>query len=120
MAKRLLIYGNDHRAREVQGALAQSGAATELVYGVSETLSELERTLPDGLIFVLQVYWDGALDLVKRIKAMTGFERMPIFYVGDFIESKNQIFLKELGVKTLTMGPVPPQEISRYIMKELW
>ena len=117
MGKRILVYGDDHKAREVQSSLANAGAETELVSGIEKTLSELERTQPDALVFVLQVYWEGALDLVKQIRKLPGLERMPIFYLGDFIESHNQIYLQEKGVKTLTLGPVPAEESARYIIK---
>jgi two-component SAPR family response regulator len=120
MAKRIIIYGDDHRARELQYGLSLLEAETEVVNGAEKALAELERVQPDALVFVLKVYWEGALDLVKKIKEIKGLEHMQIFYIGDFIESKNQLFLQEKGVKTITMGPVPPEESARYILNQIW
>lgn len=117
--KRILIYGDDHRAREMQGHLAQVGAQTEIVFGVEKTLSELERVMPDALVFVVQVYQENILDLVKKVHEIPGLEQMPILYMGDFIESKNQLYLQAIGVKTLTLGPVPAEEGARYILSLL-
>ena len=117
--KTLLLVGDNHRVREFAGAFGAAGAATETAPDNTAALAYLKSatTLPDAIVFIVPVYWESVGDFVSAVRADQALEKLPIVYLGDFIEANDQLFLKRLGVYTLTLGPVPTEEAVRYVLK---
>lgn len=121
MAKRqtLLLVGDNPRQREFAAAFAAAGTASESAPDNAAALSYLKsaKTLPAGVVFVVPVYWESVGDFVTALRSDPRLEKLPIIYLGDFIEANDQLMLKRQGVYTLTLGPVPTEEAVRYILK---
>lgn len=117
--KTLLLVGDNSRMREFAIAFAAAGTATESAESDAAALAYLKSatTLPDAVVFIVPVYWESVGGFVTEIRKDPALEKLPIVYLGDFIESNDQLFLKRAGVFTLTLGPVPTEEAVRYILK---
>ncbi|MDO8407857.1 MAG: hypothetical protein Q7S95_01295 [bacterium] len=119
--KTLLLVGDNARLKEFAAAFAATGTATESATDNHAALAYLKsaQILPDGVAFIVPVYWESVGDFVKAVRSDPVLEGLPIVYLGDFIEAADQVMLKRAGVHTLTLGPVPTSEAVRYILKIL-
>jgi len=117
--KTLLLVGDTNRVKEFAGAFANAGTATETTGDNAGALAYLKSAdvLPDAVVFIVPVYWESVGGFVEAVRADPKLEKLPLVYLGDFIEANDQLFLKRLGVFTLTLGPVPTEEAVRYILK---
>lgn len=115
MAKRLLLIGDNIKVKEFASVL-QSSANVALASDVKTGLAIAREIVPDGIVFIVPVYWENILPFLEEIKKDDLLKNKPIVYVGDFIEASDQTILKGKGVHTITLGPVPIQEIGRYIL----
>jgi hypothetical protein len=115
MAKKLLLIGDNMKVKEFASVL-QSSANIAIDNDVKTGLIMAREIIPDGIIFIVPVYWENILPFLEEIKKDDLLKLKPIIYVGDFIEASDQTILKGKGVHTITLGPVPAQEIARYIL----
>ena len=115
--KNILLVGETVKVKEFQQSLRRAGAAVTLVGDTTAALAAARQDRPDGIVFVVPVYWESVADFVAAIRREPTLAAVPIVYLGDFIEANDQLILKRQGVHTLTLGPVPPAEAVRYILK---
>lgn len=111
----MLLIGDTVKVREFEAALASEAAVT-VVPTIAGALLTGPRLVPDAFVFIVPVYWENLLPFIETIKKDKNLRSKPIIYVGDFIEGVDQTMLKQHGVHTITLGPVPTQEIARYIL----
>lgn len=119
LRKTLLLVGDRARVKEFAGEFAAAGTATETASDNHTALAYLQSAeiLPDAVVFIVPVYWESVGEFVKAMRATPALAAVPIVYLGDFIEANDQLFLKRAGVHTLTLGPVPPSEVVRYVLR---
>jgi len=79
----------------------------------------MEKNMPDAVIFILPNYWEDVTTFLKTIRGMKGGGDVQLIYIGDVIEGSEHTILQEQGVDTLTLGPVPHDELARYIAKSI-
>ena len=113
------MVGDTNRVKEFAAAFGATGTATENAESDTAALAYLKSAavLPEAVVFIVPVYWESVGGFVEAVRADPALKKLPIVYLGDFIEANDQIFLKRLGVFTLTLGPVPTEEAVRYILK---
>lgn len=80
-----------------------------------EGLEKAKEWLPGAIVFLVPVYWESIVDFVKEIRAIPEMEKSGILYIGKLIEGAELTFLQHHGVKTMALGPVPTEEIARFI-----
>src|SRR3989344_5727966 len=118
--KKILLVGDSLKVKEFQNELLHEGVGVTLIPDPKRALTFLaDSERPDGIVFVIPVYWESISEFVEKIKADQHLETIPIIYLGDFIESNDQVVLKSQGVFTLTLGPVPTQEAVRFILSKI-
>lgn len=117
--QRLLLVGDNMKEREFAAAFAAAGTAVEAAPDEHAALEYLKAAAgaPDGVVFIVPVYWEAVGGFVTEMKGDPRLANVPIVYLGDFIESNDQLFLKRQGVHTLTLGPVPTEEAVRYVLR---
>jgi len=115
--KKVLLVGDTQKVKVFRGLLEQQGVLTTFTPNIERALALAKSGPPDGIIFILPVYWESVSDFVAKIRGEKLLERVPIIYLGDFIEANDQLILKRQGVYTMTLGPVPEVEAVRFIMK---
>lgn len=117
----LLVVGDNLKAREFVGALAATGVLPETAPDEHVALRFLQEAavLPDGIVFIVPVYWEAVGGFVEKMRKDPRLKEVPIIYLGDFIESNDQLFLKRQGVHTLTLGPVPMAEAVRFVLRSI-
>lgn len=117
----LLIVGDNLKAREFAEALSATGVNPDKAENEHTALTFLQETkqLPDGVVFIVPVYWEAVGSFVEKMRTDERLANIPIMYLGDFIESNDQLFLKRQGVHTLTLGPVPMAEAVRFVMRSI-
>ncbi len=113
--KKILLVGETAKVKEFDQALRRAGATVTIAVDTKQALKRLEAERPDGIVFVVPVYWESVADFVTKVRGQTAFVTLPIIYLGDFIEANDQVMLKRQGVHTLTLGPVPTEEAVRYV-----
>ncbi len=118
--KKILLVGDSLKVREFQNELLREGIGVTLIPDPKQALTFLaDKERPDGIVFIIPVYWESVSEFVKKIKEDQRLATVPLIYLGDFIESNDQVILKAQGVHTLTLGPVPTQEAVRFILSKL-
>lgn len=118
-AKNVLLIGDSLKVRGFQRLLEQQGVITALAPDTNRALQLAKTDPPDGIVFILPVYWESIADFVKKIREQKLLEHTKLIYLGDFIESSDQLVLKQQGVYTMTLGPVPETEVVRFIIKTI-
>ena len=118
MRQSLLVVGDNLKAREFADSLAATGASPATAPDEHVALRFLQEAeaLPDGVVFIVPVYWEAVGGFVEKMRKDERLKEVPIIYLGDFIESNDQLFLKRQGVHTLTLGPVPMEEAVRSVL----
>jgi len=115
--KTILILGNASRAREYADLLRAGGARVVASESVENGLSEILAVRPDAVAIILPQYFSSATALVEAVRRHEDINKTPIVYVGGMIEGADMSILQRYGVKTMTLGPVTPSEIVRFILK---
>lgn len=117
LGKKVLLAGDTSKIRLFQRLLEQQGVLVTQTPNIERVLTMAKADPPDGIVFILPVYWESVADFVAKIREEKLLGRIPIIYFGDFIEASDQRILKQQGVHTMTLGPVPEAEAVRFIMK---
>lgn len=118
--KKVLLVGDSLKVKEFQNELSREGVGVTLIPDPKQALAFLANSeRPDGIVFIIPVYWESISEFVEKIKTDPRLSLVPLIYLGDFIESNDQVILKAQGVFTLTLGPVPTQEAVRFILSKL-
>lgn len=84
-----------------------------------EALQVSKEWKPGAIVFLVPVYWESIVDFVREIRATPEMEKTGILYIGKLIEGAELTFLQQHGVKTMALGPVPLEEIARFISEML-
>ena len=116
LQKHILLVGDTHILEPFLGPLRAEGIAITVIPQVRSVLEKTKLLHPTAIVFVLPRYWDDITVFVDEIRKDAEFEQTPILYVGSLIEGEDQHILQQKGVKTLTLGPLPPQEVVRYLL----
>jgi len=117
--KKILAVGKGADLSEFIVAFKKAGIEVTKEENIKTALIVAKEVKPDAILFVLPQYWTEITGFVEKIREIKGFERTPIIYVGSMIEGNDQQILKERGVHTLTMGPVPVKEMARYVIEQM-
>ena len=117
--KHIVLVGDTHTLDPFLGPLADAGAVVTQVKQVNKVLDTVMEVKPYAIVFLLPRYWDDITLFVDALRAKKGFAEIPILYVGSLIEGEDQRVLRMKGVHTLTLGPLLPQEVVRYIVDKL-
>lgn len=117
--KKILAVGKGTDLRGFVEAFENAGIDVVAKDNFRTALSVAQEVNPDAVLFVLPRYWSKITEFVEEFRKIEEFEKTPIVYVGSMIQGVDQQILKEKGVHTLTMGPVPVKEMARYVMEEL-
>lgn len=115
MDKKVLLIGDTIEVQELAAAL-RAQAQVNVVPSVKTALTTAQQLLPDAIAFVVPVYWENLLPFLEAIRADARLERKPIVYIGTVLEGTDQIMLARKGVHVVTLGPVPMNEVARYIL----
>lgn len=119
LRKHIVLVGDRHTLDPFLGPLAHAGTLVTQVERVNKVLETVEEVRPDAIVFILPRYWDDITLFVDQLRAKKGFAETPILYVGSLIEGEDQRVLRMKGVHTLTLGPLVPAEVVRYILDKL-
>ena len=117
--KKILAVGKGTDLYEFIKAFKAAGIEVVREERISTALTTAKEFKPDTILFVLPRYWTEITGFVEKIRDMEGFERTPIIYIGAMIEGTDQQVLKERGVVTMTLGPVPVKEMARHVIDEM-
>lgn len=115
----ILLVGDPHALENFSLSLTRAGVAVTSVEKVSAVMAAAEKIKPNAIVFILPRYWDDITLFVDDLRKNEEFTETPILYVGSLIDGEDQRVLQQKGVKTLTLGPLPPQEVVRYILNML-
>ena len=115
-SKNILLIGGSTLAKEFSAGLQNAGAMVATATDNKQAFAMSESFRPDAMVLVMPVYSESAAEFVTSIRSHKAFATIPIIYLGNFIESSDNIILQRLGVRTLTLGPVPTTEAVRFIL----
>ncbi|MCB9805763.1 hypothetical protein H6775_01220 [Candidatus Nomurabacteria bacterium] len=113
--KRLLMIAKKKDAEPFMYLLNARGVAVQLVEDFSDAFAVAQKWQPQVMVFLLPVYWESIVDLVEKVKSDIDLMDMQILYIGKLIEGGDLSVLQQYGVKTMALGPVPPQEMARFM-----
>jgi len=113
--KHIIIVGDSQLLSEFRPLFVYYGIGVTEVLKMNLTLETVKKEQPDAVVFLLPRYWDDVTRFVQELRQDKAFETTPILYIGSLIEGEDQRILHQMGVQTLTLGPLPPQEVVRYI-----
>ena len=115
----ILLVGDTHTLDPFLGPLENAGVLVTIVQQVKKVLETVVEAKPDAIVFVLPRYWDDITLFVDALREKKEFKNTPLLYVGSLIEGEDQRILRQKGVHTLTLGPLMPAEVVRYILDKL-
>jgi DNA-binding response OmpR family regulator len=117
--KHIVLVGDLHTVEPFILHLTREGVDVVHIENIRHVLEKVVEVKPDAIVFILPRYWDDITIFVDNLRAKEDFVETPILYVGSLIEGEDQRVLHQKGVKTLTLGPLMPQEVVRYILNML-
>lgn len=116
-----MIVGDSGNIKIFAPLFLHGGVEVVSTESINAALEKAKEAHPRAIVFVVPVYWTAITHFVEEIRKLKGFDEMdvPIFYLGKLIEGEDQKILQRYGVKVLTLGPVPKDEVVRYILREI-
>ena len=114
--KKILLVGDSVKVREFERVLSKSGVLILTVPNAKRALDVARKEKPDGIVFIVPTYWESVEEFIKELRQDKELAHTPIIYLGDLIEASEQLVLKRQGVHTMTLGPVPTEEVARFIL----
>ena len=80
---------------------------------------ETKLLIPNAIVFLIPTYWESILQFIEQLKNEKSLSDIPIIYIGQFIEGAEMAVLQKYRVKTMTMGPVPVEEMVRFVITQI-
>jgi CheY-like chemotaxis protein len=118
-AKHILLVGDSNSRKPFLVLFKKAGITITEGENIPIAMEKALAIKPDGILFVTPRYWDDVTRFVDEIRTHPGFEQLPIIYIGALIEGEDMRILQMRGVHTLTLGPVPHEEMVRYVVDKL-
>ena len=118
LQKRVILIGNYHALAEIAVLLQKDSFKGDVIERFDEALASARKDPPKAVIFILPTYWQNVTDFVEKIG--NELPHTEFIYVGSLVEGADQAVLQAHNVKTFTLGPVPKEELARFITKLLW
>lgn len=115
MAKRLLLISKVTDAKEFTPLFQNMGIEVHQIESFKEALEDARVWKPGVIVFLVPVYWESILEFVEEVRSDPDMKKSGIVYVGRLIEGAELRLLQKYDVKTMAMGPVPVQEMARFI-----
>lgn len=113
--KKLLLIAKRSDAKDFLHVLYEKGLDVNVISNYSEALEWALAEKPGVIVFLVPVYWESIIDFVTKIKNNEETKETQILYIGKLIEGADLTILQKYNVKTMALGPVPKQEMARYI-----
>lgn len=116
----IIIIGSPLKVTTYAELMKKEGVKVIVVESYQGALEEAERTKPGAIVMIVPVYITSVIEFAEKIRKSEALKDTPLVYIGsDVIESAYSKILHNLGVKTLTLGPVPVEEMVRFILKTI-
>jgi response regulator RpfG family c-di-GMP phosphodiesterase len=119
LLKHMLLVGDADSRKPFLKLFKKAGIEITEGENVKLAFKQALDIKPDGILFVTPRYGDEVTRFVDEIRTHPGFENLPIIYIGALIEGEDMRILQLKGVHTLTLGPVPHEEMVRYVVDKL-
>ncbi|MEY2640891.1 MAG: hypothetical protein RL150_284 [Candidatus Parcubacteria bacterium] len=116
MSKRLLFIAKRSDAATFLPIFEKQGLEIFLTENFTEAKVKALEWHPGVIVFLVPVYWESIVDFVKEVRAVPEMKKSGIIYIGKLIEGAELTLLQHYDVKTMALGPVPQEEIARFIV----
>jgi DNA-binding response OmpR family regulator len=117
--KRMLLVAKRVDAKPFMPIFEQQGIEVFQTESFQEAEQVALAWKPGAIVFLVPVYWESILDFVKKIRADEEMKKTGILYIGKLIEGAELTLLQKYDVKTMALGPVPIEEMARFIYEML-
>jgi len=118
-AKKMVLVSKLIDAKPFLPIFENQGIEVYQTESFKEALQVSKELLPGAIVFLVPVYWESIVDFVREVRSIPEMEKTGILYIGKLIEGAELTFLQQHGVKTMALGPVPLEEIARFIIDML-
>ena len=115
--KTVLLVGDSVMQDRFVPWFTRDGVAVTSVEKFADTLAIAKKVRPRAIVFVAPRYWEDVPSFVTAARKIDHLSYVPIFYLGALVEGQDQVVLRQHGVKTITLGPVPDPEIVRFVVR---
>ncbi len=116
--KVLIVSESSSDAFAFEEILRKKGlSVTRIKDNINDAIEQSHKIKPGLIIFITPVLWTTVRDFLEKMRPIEEFKATPIVYLTSVIDGVDQVFLHRYGVYTFTFGPVPNEEIARYLMK---
>ena len=113
--KKMLIISKITDAKDFMEIFEKQGVDIKQTEDGREALKIALSWNPGVILFITPVYWESILEFVEKIRAVPEMERTGIMYIGRMIEGAELRLLQQYDVNTMALGPVPKEEMARFI-----
>lgn len=115
MKKKLLLVSKLVDAKPFLPLFERQGLTVHQFESFKDALKDAKEWKPGVIVFLVPVYWESIVDFVKEVREIEEMKKTEILYIGKLIEGAELTYLRKYEVKTMALGPVPTEEISRFI-----
>ena len=113
--KKLLLVSKRSDASAFLPIFDKQGLDVFMTENFKEAKEKALNWLPGVIVFLVPVYWESIVDFVKDVRAVPELKKTGIIYIGKLIEGAELVVLQQYDVKTMALGPVPQEEMARFI-----
>jgi hypothetical protein len=113
--RRLLLIAKRSDASVFLPIFEKQGLEVFITENFKEAREQALTWIPGVIVFLVPVYWESIVEFVKDVRAMPDMKRTGIIYIGKLIEGAELSVLQKHDVKTMALGPVPPEEMARFV-----
>jgi two-component SAPR family response regulator len=117
MSKKLLLVSKLSDAKTFLPYFPGLGIEVERFEKFDEALEKAKEWQPQLIIFLLPIYWESIIDFVEEVHNDPNLSNTKMLYLGKLVEGADLASLQRYKVKTMPIGPVPTEEIVRFIDK---
>jgi len=115
--KRLLLISKRSDASTFLPIFEKQGLEVFITESFKEAKEKAIEWTPGVIVFLVPVYWESIVDFVKEVREIPEMKRAGIVYIGKLIEGAELTLLQHYDVKTMALGPVPQEEMARFIFE---
>lgn len=114
--RQILLIGNPLQVKEYAALIEGEGVPVTIADGFNKALELAQTIHPTTVAIILPVYFEQATTFVDKLRSIPEFKHTPIVHIGNVIEGAELSLLHRHGAKTLTLGPLLPEEMARSIL----
>lgn len=117
--KILVVDDSETNLVLLEAILEDDGFDVEIAFSVKDAESSLQKEIPDLILLDLLMPNENGFDLLRKLKANSKYEQIPIIIVTAFANDENKITSREMGAVDIIEKPINIPDFLQKVHKAI-